>query len=56
VARIAANYPNILLVDWASISFNHPEFFAPDGVHLVAKGGDVYTSAIVDALNGILPQ
>ena len=56
VTRVAANYSNVLVVDWAAISFNHPKFFAPDGVHLVAQGGDVYTSAIVDALNGILPQ
>ena len=56
VARIAPTYSNVLLVDWATISNNHPEFFAPDGVHLVAQGGDVYTAAIVDALNGILPQ
>ena len=50
IREVAARYPQVTLVDWASISTNHPEFFTPDGVHLVSLGGDVYTAAIVDAL------
>jgi len=48
--EVAARYSQVTLVDWASISTNQPEFFTPDGVHLVSLGGDVYTAAIVDAL------
>ena len=50
IKEVAANYPQVKLVDWAAISTNHPEFFTPDGVHLVSLGGDVYTAAIVEAL------
>jgi hypothetical protein len=34
------------LVDWESISANHPEYFAPDGVHLVPTGARAYVDAI----------
>ena len=34
------------LVDWASISADHPEYFAPDGVHLVPVGVRAYVDAI----------
>jgi hypothetical protein len=34
------------LVDWASISEDHPEYFAPDGVHLVPAGVRAYVDAI----------
>jgi len=55
IREVASRYPQVTLVDWAAISTNHPEFFTPDGVHLVSLGGDVYTAAIVDALNGKSP-
>jgi hypothetical protein len=38
------------LVDWASISANHPEYFAPDGVHLVPAGVRAYVDAISQLL------
>ena len=34
------------LVDWASISADHPEYFAPDSVHLVPAGVRAYVDAI----------
>ncbi|CAB4571227.1 MAG: acyltransferase family protein [Actinobacteria bacterium] len=34
------------LVDWSSISADHPEYFAPDGVHLVPAGVRAYVDAI----------
>jgi peptidoglycan/LPS O-acetylase OafA/YrhL len=34
------------LVDWANISADHPEYFAPDGVHLVPAGVRAYVDAI----------
>lgn len=34
------------LVDWALISNGHPEYFAPDGVHLVPAGVRAYVDAI----------
>jgi len=52
IREVVANYPNAILVDWGQIAENHPEFFAPDGVHLVEAGSDVYVASILDALNG----
>ncbi|MFM7986133.1 MAG: acyltransferase, partial [Candidatus Fonsibacter sp.] len=34
IAKITSEYLNAKLIDWNQISKNHPEFFAPDGVHL----------------------
>ncbi len=50
IAEIAANYSQAIVVDWNSLSTNHPEFFASDGVHLNDEGGKVYVSAILEAL------
>jgi peptidoglycan/LPS O-acetylase OafA/YrhL len=38
------------LVDWANISADHPEYFAPDGVHLVPAGVRAYVDAISSVL------
>ena len=46
IAEVAAQYPNVILIDWNSISEGHPEYFAPDGVHLVPAGVAVYVSEI----------
>ncbi len=50
INAVIADYPQAQLVDWASLSFGHPEYFAPDGVHLSDAGGDVYVGAILEAL------
>jgi peptidoglycan/LPS O-acetylase OafA/YrhL len=51
INEVVSRYPNAVLVDWASIAENHPEFFAPDGVHLIEAGSDVYVASILEALN-----
>jgi len=51
VKKVAANYGNVSIVDWASISLNHPEFFASDGVHLNPPGVNAYVSAILEVLD-----
>ena len=50
ISRVIATYPHAELVDWATISQGHPEFFAPDGVHLVDPGSSAYVAAILDHL------
>ena len=50
IQRVIQDYPRVELVDWARISQGHPEFFAPDGVHLVDAGSSVYVAAILDHL------
>ena len=51
ISEVVTGYPNAVLVDWASPAENHPEFFAPDGVHLIEAGSDVYVASILEALN-----
>ena len=46
----AAQYPNFRVVDWATKSENHPEYFAPDGVHLIPVGIAAYVAAIANYL------
>ncbi len=53
VARVITRYPNARLVDWDRISRDHPEYFAPDGVHLVPTGANVYVASILEALEEI---
>jgi hypothetical protein len=51
IQKITNEYSNAKLIDWNLISKNHPEFFAPDGVHLSPTGSDVYVAAVLSALN-----
>jgi len=46
ISEVAANYPNISIISWDQISQGHPEYFAPDGVHLVPAGVRAYVAAI----------
>lgn len=49
IAQYAALY-GATVIDWASISMGHPEYFAPDGVHLVPAGVRAYVDAITATL------
>lgn len=51
ITEVASQYSNVIVVDWNSISEGHPEYFAPDGVHLVPRGVDVYVAEIVKHLD-----
>jgi peptidoglycan/LPS O-acetylase OafA/YrhL len=53
IASMIDEYPNGRLVDWSRISTDRPEYFAPDGVHLVPTGANVYVSAILEVLGEI---
>jgi len=50
VAEVAQQYPTVTLIDWNSISMGHPEYFAPDGIHLVPTGVAVYVGEILKYL------
>ena len=50
IAQVAAQYQNVKIVDWNKISEGHPEYFAPDGVHLIPTGIAVYVDAILSEL------
>jgi peptidoglycan/LPS O-acetylase OafA/YrhL len=49
IAQYAALY-GAVIVDWAALSDGHPEYFAPDGVHLVPAGVRAYVDAISERL------
>lgn len=50
VNEVAQEFSNVKVVDWNSIAQDHPEYFAPDGVHLVPTGVSAYVLAIDEAL------
>jgi peptidoglycan/LPS O-acetylase OafA/YrhL len=50
LARLASEYANVRIVDWNALSDGHPEYFAPDGVHLIPTGVSAYVMAIDEAL------
>ena len=51
IARVSVRYSNVQIVDWASISEGHPEYFAPDGIHLAPTGVTVYVDSIATYLD-----
>ena len=51
IKEFAAKYPQTKVIDWREISQGHPEYFAPDGVHLVQDGITAYVDAILSVLN-----
>lgn len=50
INEVAARYPQADVIDWNAISNGRPEYFAPDGVHLVPAGVNAYVSAILEKL------
>ena len=46
----AASHDHITIVDWYKISDGHPEYFAPDGIHLQPVGAEVLSRAIKEEI------
>jgi len=51
ISMVSGRYSNVRIVDWAAISEGHPEYFAPDGVHLVGAGVAIYVAEIAKYLD-----
>lgn len=51
ISQVSGRYSNVRVVDWAEISSGHPEYFAPDGVHLVGTGVAIYVAEIAKYLD-----
>jgi peptidoglycan/LPS O-acetylase OafA/YrhL len=49
IARVAGDYPNVVVADWAETSADHREYMVSDGVHLTGKGAREYTRIIAEA-------
>ncbi|MFB0636200.1 acyltransferase family protein [Bacillus rugosus] len=47
-------HQNVTLVDWHTVALQHPEYFTPDGVHLVPQGAKALTGLIVQAMESFL--
>ena len=50
ITKYAENYGNLHVVDWATISSGHKEYFIADGVHLTSTGKKAFVQAIYDAI------
>jgi peptidoglycan/LPS O-acetylase OafA/YrhL len=50
IDEVAIGYPNTHVIRWDQISMGHPEYFAPDGIHLVPAGVRAYVAAIEEFL------
>lgn len=51
IARVAPNYPNVVVVHWSTISRDQPDDFISDGVHLTAIGQRIFIAHIMRAGN-----
>jgi peptidoglycan/LPS O-acetylase OafA/YrhL len=50
IAEVAAQYPDVRLVDWAAQSADHPQWFV-DGLHLTDAGRTALFDAVQEALS-----
>ena len=50
IHRMAAEFPNVKVVDWSELSKDRPDYFVSDGVHLTSAGISAYVREIQLAL------
>ncbi len=55
IARVAPDYPNVVLADWAKASEEHRDWFVKDRVHLTTAGAQAYTRLIAAAAGVAVP-
>jgi peptidoglycan/LPS O-acetylase OafA/YrhL len=55
IAKVATDYPNVTVADWAKASEDHRDYMVKDGVHLTGKGAAQYTRVIAEAA-GVEPR
>jgi hypothetical protein len=49
IQRVAPEYPNVVVADWAAESADDREYLVKDGVHLSATGVQAYTRLLAEA-------
>ena len=54
IQRCVDKYDNAELIDWYSISADHPEYFDGDGTHLTPESAEIYAWMIHDAVSDYL--
>ena len=52
IARMAADFPNVRVIDWDALSAARPAFFGKDNTHLTVKGIRALTAQIKEATGG----
>ena len=50
INNLANLYANLYVIDWASISKGHNEYFIVDGIHLTEIGREAYVRTIYDSI------
>jgi peptidoglycan/LPS O-acetylase OafA/YrhL len=50
IRKIAGEFPNVRVAEWAQAAEGHREFFVTDGTHLTPPGGRAYADAIKQAI------
>jgi len=48
--KLSSKYNNLNIIDWYSVSKNHPEYFVADKIHLTSAGKKAYTKAIYESI------
>ena len=48
--RLATNYSNVHIVDWANASNGHSEYFVADGIHLTESGKVAFSKTLYDTI------
>ncbi|MGV2875462.1 acyltransferase family protein [Macrococcus capreoli] len=48
--RSAKKYKNVHIIDWYKVSQGHPEYFAPDGIHLEYPGIKAMNKIVTDEI------
>lgn len=56
IQRVCDNHANAQLIDWYSISADHPDYFDGDGTHLTGESAATYAWMIYDAVKDYLPD
>ncbi|WP_426211970.1 acyltransferase family protein [Massilia sp. TWP1-3-3] len=54
IARLAPQFPNVQLINWAAVSSGRADYFVKDGIHLTTKGMHALTAQIKLATGGIV--
>lgn len=54
IARLAPEFPNVQLIDWAAVSAGQPQYFVGDGIHLTPSGMRAMAAQIKQAVGGPL--
>ncbi len=48
--QFSLNHPQVTILDWASYSSGHYEYFIADGIHLTGSGKEAYTNFIYQTI------